>query len=173
MTATVARCHFWWNNFFFLLSLSLRFLLLRLYCCCCCCWQQHIHIHAEARARAQKNEVLFFFLFLLLLCSIALCTAPRLPLWVADAAVFFCGTTERQGRERNALVSSLVPWQATIYRFAIYYRPLLSSLLCLSLSLSFFLSTPLICIQTLVRLYLSLRHVSRTLAHMYKWSGWW
>ena len=38
------------------------------------------------------------------------------------------------------MVSTLVSWQATIYRFAIYYRPLLSLslLLRLSLSLSFF-----------------------------------
>lgn len=46
-------------------------------------------------------------------------------------------TTRKRQRKRNALVSALAPLQATIYRFAIYYRPLLSSLLCLSLSYSF------------------------------------
>jgi hypothetical protein len=62
MMAAVARCHFWWNNFFFLCSLFLFvFLLLRL--CCCCCWQQHTHIHAEATASAQKKWGSLFFSF--------------------------------------------------------------------------------------------------------------
>jgi hypothetical protein len=143
MTATVARCHFWWNNFFF--SSLFLFVFLRLRLCCCCCWQQHTHIHAAATASAQKKMrfSVFFssFSFTPFYCFVYGAASASMSRW-CSCFLGNDGTTERQGRERrrNALVSTLVSWQAKIYRFAIYYRPLLSSLLCLSLSLplSFF-----------------------------------
>jgi hypothetical protein len=171
MTATVARCHFWWNNFFFSsLPLSLRFssittllLLTTTY--------THTCISNSERTKKMRFSFFFFFFFYSVLL---LCVWRRVCRYESLMQLFF-GERQNDKEERKALVSTLVPWQATIYRFAIYYRPLLSSLLCLSLSpsLSFFLSTAFICARTLVRLYLSLRHASRTQVYMYKWSGWW
>ena len=97
MMAIVTRCHFWWNNFFFLLlsfsplfsRITTRLLLTTTY----------TYIHANATASAQKMRFFFFFFSSFTLFYYFLYDAA-IALWVADAAVFQ-RTTKRQGRKRQ------------------------------------------------------------------------
>lgn len=140
MTATVARCHFWWNNFFFLLLLFSSFfssittsLLLLL-------TTTHTHTCRGNSERTKKMRFSSFFFFFFFYSVLLLYVWRRVCLFESLMQLFFRerqNDKEERERRRNALVSTLVSWQATIYRFAIYYRPLLS--LFYSVYLSFFL----------------------------------
>jgi hypothetical protein len=130
-------------TFFFLLSFSSFFFD---YDYAVAAADNNIHTYMQRQQRAHKKKWgsrFFFssFSFTPFYCFVYGAASASMSRW-CSCFLGNDGTTERQGRERrrNALVSTLVSWQAKIYRFAIYYRPLLSSLLCLSLSLplSFF-----------------------------------
>ena len=114
MMAIVTRCHFWWNNFFFLLlsfsplfsRITTRLLLTTTY----------TYIHANATASAQKMRFfffLFFFFYSILLLSV----------WCRDCTVSrWCScfsendkTTRKKKTERSALVLALVALPATLY----------------------------------------------------------
>ncbi len=73
----------------------------------------------------KKNEILFFFSFTLFYFSLySAVPAATISRWCS------CFFRERHNGERTMLVLALAPQQATVYRFARYYR----LLLCLSFS---------------------------------------
>jgi hypothetical protein len=77
-------------------------------------------------------------------------------------------TTRKREREMRWLRLLCLGKQQSIDLLFIIGHYFLPCSVYLSFFLSFFLSTPLICTHTLIRLYLSLRYISRMPTYMYK-----
>jgi hypothetical protein len=147
------QCHFGWNNFFFLSLPSLSSNTTTA--------DNNIHTRISGSKHKKMRFSLSLFSFTLFYFSLYSAATP-----VASAAVFLENDITKRRREvcwfwllRHSKQQS-IDLLVIIDYYSVY-------LFFFSL---FFLSTTFICTHTLVRLYLSLPHVSRTCAYMYKWS---